>query len=182
MSLRFISHMLSVYSVIFGLSSAYAAQPINLRGSDFKETQQQFSITLPGVKAASAISSDALKLIQQHQDQHHITHFRMQQQYVGFDVIGGYAIIHSQQPVSGLLSAHNQASMNGIVYSGLQAELGKPSDDFVKNAGLALQKFSEHYQHDELSQQSVKPVVYIDSEHHAHWAYKVSLYVTYVDK
>lgn len=182
MHLRLVSPLLAAYSVVVGLSSAYAAQPINLRGVDFKETQKQFYIALPGVKSVSAVSSDELKLIQQHKDLHSVTHFRMQQQYAGFDVIGGYAIVHSQNPVNGLLSASNQSTMNGVVFSGLKTELGNPDANFVKNGAVALQQFSAQYKKHELSQKSVTPVVYIDSEHNAHWAYKVSLYVGYTDK
>src|SRR3990167_10869225 len=183
MRLRLISPLLSAYSVVFGLATANAAEPINLRASDFKETQQQFYIALPGVKSVSAEASpDQLKLIKQHKDGHNITHFRMQQQYAGFDVIGGYAIVHSQNPLSGLLSANNQSTMNGIVYSGLQTELGKPNSNFVKNGAVALDQFAALYKGHEQSQKSVTPVVYIDSEHNAHWAYKVSLYVSYDDK
>ena len=185
MRFKRISPLLSAYSVVFGFASAYAAEPINLRGLQFQETQKQFHVALPGVKAVSGVSStsaDELKLLQQHKDQHNITHFRMQQQYHGFDVIGGYAIVHSQKSVTGLLSAANKSTMNGVVFRGLQSELGKPATDFVKNGDLALQEFAKLYQGHEVSQQSVMPVVYMDSEHNAHWAYKVSLMVQYTDK
>lgn len=182
MHFKSVSPLLAAYSVVFGLSSAYAAQPINLRGVDFKETQKQFYIALPGAKAATTVSSDELKLIQQHKDLRNVTHFRMQQQYAGFDVIGGYAIVHSQKPMNGLLSADNQSTMNGTVYGGLKAELGSPDANFIKNGALALQEFSAQYKNYDISQQSVTPVVYIDSEHNAHWAYKVSLYVNYTNK
>ena len=72
--------------------------------------------------------------------------------------------------------------MNGIVYRGLQAELGQADANFVKNGAVALEAFSTQYKGHTLSQQSVTPVVYIDSENNAHWAYKVSLHVTYDNK
>ena len=72
--------------------------------------------------------------------------------------------------------------MNGVIYQGLQSELGKPEASFVKNAPVALEQFKDLYAGKKLSEEQVIPMVYIDDTHQAHWAYKVSVLVNYKDK
>jgi pseudolysin len=176
---QFIPSLIVVLSTV---SVASASVPFNVRGTNFNNLQQQFHISLPGKATVSITNNeDALKVVQQHTDQGNITHVRMQQQYLGFDVIGGYVIAHSLKPFRGQALA-NSTTMNGIVYNDLNTELGQPPVDFVKNGGIALQSIAAFYKDHAISEQSVEPVVYIDARHNAHWAYKVSFRVNYGDK
>lgn len=187
MRFKVIPPLVSVFSLVLGSASVYAADVVNLRGKGLQETQKQFQMAIPGIKAALAVSSNQLKLIRQHQDAHHITHSRMQQQYAGFDVIGGYAIVHSAQPLNRLMStsnqavAANQATLSGIVYEGLEADLGHVPDHFVQRGEVALQYFAAQYSDYDVTRQQVTPVIYVDAAHQAHWAYKVSVFVEHQD-
>jgi len=161
---------------------ANAAQPIVLQKTSLQTLKQQFQLVVPGLQQSSVVSGNSLKYLQQHTDKNHISHVRMQQQYAGFDVFGGYAIMHSAKPAASLLSVGNTTTMNGVVYEGLQSELGQPSSDLVKNATLALEKFKGQYQGKEVSEEQVTPIIYMDAKHNAHWAYKVSVLVKHTDK
>ncbi|WED43411.1 zinc metalloprotease ProA [Legionella cardiaca] len=164
-------------------SSVKAAEPISLQSESFKNLQQQFHLSLPGVRqATSAVSVDNLQFLRQHTDRNHVTHIRMQQQYAGFPVIGGYAIVHSKGNMAALLNTQNAVTMNGIVYRGLQQDLGQPAADFVKNGQIALQQLKDQYKDKNVSAEQVTPVVYIDEQHQAHWAYKVSIFVRHTDR
>jgi pseudolysin len=164
-------------------SSVKAAEPVPLQNTTLQSLQQQFHLALPGVKpSAAVVSTDTLQFIQQHTDAKKISHVRMQQKYAGFIVFGGYAIMHSPQSANNLLASQDDTSMNGIVYRGLQAELGTPSSEFVKNGAVALQHFQSQYNDKAVSEEQVTPMVYIDDNHQAHWAYKVSILVNHGDK
>lgn len=162
-------------------SSVKAADAIPLQTESFKSLQEQFHLSLPGVTQSSKVFVDNLQFLKQHTDKNHVTHVRMQQHYAGFMVVGGYAIIHTNRTASSLLNSKN-VTMNGVVYRGLQQELGQPAADFVKNGHIALQAMKDQYQAKEITAEQVTPVVYIDEHHQAHWAYKVSIFVQHTDK
>ncbi|KTC90967.1 M4 family metallopeptidase [Fluoribacter dumoffii] len=159
-------------------SSARAAEPMPLQKASLNQVKQKFALTIQGISAAK----DSLQFVSEHTDVNKVTHVRMQQQYVGFPVYGGYAIMHSMHTVKSLGKAQENVSMNGVVYQGLQTELGQPDASFVKNADTALELFKAKYAGKEVSEGKVIPMVYIDSQHKAHWAYKVSALVTHKDK
>ncbi len=99
----------------------------------------------------------------------------MQQQYAGFPVFGGYAIFHSAYNAKGLVAAQSNVAMNGILYTELDSELGKPESTFIKNGAGALNHFKAQFAGKKLSEEQVTPMVYIDEHHQAHWAYQVSV-------
>lgn len=159
------------------VTTAQAAEPVSLQQQSFKAIQLQFKLALPGMMQTSVVSPDTLQFIQQRTDNNHITHIRMQQQYLGFEVFGGYAIMHSEQTANHLLVAQDKVWMNGTLYRGLQTDIGQPTADFAKNAPLALEHFKAQYKGKDLSEEQVTPIVYIDEQHQAHWAYRVSVYL-----
>ena len=159
------------------VSPANAAEPLTLHKGSIQSLLQQFSLGISGVKQTVAVHNNRLQFIQQHTDRNHITHVRLQQQYAGFDVHGGYAITHSSRSVRSLLTTQDNMNMNGVVYRGLQEELGSPKSDFTSNAKLALKKFVSSWQMQSISKEQVRPMVYIDDNNQAHWAYKVSVLV-----
>lgn len=180
------NYYFSPLAVAFALGLATpveAAQPMPLEKASFAQMQQKFQLAAPGLtkmKSHSA-ATDSLQYVRQHLDAKQRNHMRMQQHYAGFPVFGGYAIIHSQKGVSLRGNAAN-VQMNGTVYEGLQGELGQPTSAFVSNAARALQQFTAGYASKHLSEEQVTPLVYIDEQHHAHWAYKVSVLVRHEDK
>jgi len=159
-------------------SSAKAAEPIELQNASFQSIQQQFPFALPGLNQAG-VGTDTLRFLNEHTDQNHISHVRMQQEYNGFQVHGGYAIIHSNHSAKTFGFAQNDGKMNGKVFSGLQSELGTPAANFVKNGTKALNKFKAEFNENDISEEEVTPLVYIDKNNKAHWAYKISILVRY---
>ena len=170
-------------AVALGLASPVkAAEPVALQKTSFEKLKQKFQLSLPGLAKGASVSIDSLKFVRQHTDSNKITHIRMQQQYVGFPVFGGYAIMHSKQTAASFASKTSDVHMNGMVYQGLQSELGQPQDSFTKNASEVLQQFKDKYVDKNVSEEQVTPMVYIDEKYQAHWAYKVSVLVSYDDK
>lgn len=170
-------------AVALGLASPVkAAEPMPLHKASIAELKQKFQLSLPGVSKGITVSNDSLQFVKQHTDKNSVTHVRMQQQYAGFPVFGGYAIMHSKNTAKTLAVAKSNVQMNGIVYKGLQVELGQPKESFVKNAAIALKQFKAQYDNEDLSEEQVTPMVYLDEKHQAHWAYKVTVFVTYKDQ
>lgn len=159
----------------------YAAEPVALQNESFSNLQQGFDFLVPGMMKSAAVSADTLQYVQQHTDKNKIKHVRMQQHYAGFPVFGGYAIMHSKWSAQTLTSAKKSIEMSGVVYQGLKSELGQPSAVFLDHASLALTQFKTPYQKYSLDEERVTPMVYIDAEHKAFWAYKVSVLVYHDD-
>jgi len=167
---------------VFLISPTNAAEPINLHKSTFTAVKNHFNLALPGQKHALNASTNALKVEKQRTDKNNVTHVRMQQYYSGYPVFGGYAITHSSYSPKALLKADSGIKMNGTVFKGLESELGRPSASFIKNKNTALSSFLSTYKGEKLSEKQVIPMVYIDKNHKAHWAYQVSVFITYDDK
>lgn len=170
-------------AVALGLASPVkAAEPVALQKSSISDIQQKFQLVVPGTVNNAAVSTDSLHFIKQHTDKNKMTHVRMQQYFSGFPVFGGYAIMHSMNTATMLATAKSNVTMNGVVYQGLLAELGQPKASFVKNASTVLNQFKEKYAGKQLSEEHVTPMIYIDDKHQAHWAYKVSVFISHDDK
>lgn len=166
-------------ALALGLASPVkAAEPMLLQKASLAQVKQKFALTTQRV----SVAKDSLHFISEHTDRNHITHVRMQQYYAGFPVFGGYAIMHSRYAATSLAAAQSDVTMNGVVYQGLLSELGQPDAAFVKNADVALQQFKSKYAKQEVLEEKVTPMVYIDEHHQAHWAYKVSVFVRHQDK
>lgn len=164
--------------VVFASAPLHAVEAVSLQAISFNKLQQTFHLTLPGEALQVTVKpADSLQFIQEHTDKKQITHVRMRQEYSGFPVFGGYAIFHSSHPAKTLLQGTQSVSMNGTVYPGLEAELGQPSPTFVTQANVALQAFKKNYSTHSILEEQVIPMVYVDEQHKAFWAYKVSVLV-----
>ena len=169
---------ISAAVLIVGNSSVQAAQAVELQKETYSNLQRNFQLLSPNAKQAAA-STNNLKFLSQHIDKNHVTHTRMQQYYSGFQVFGGYAIVHQG---STTLSRGQTVNMNGTVFEGLDVDLGNPPSYLLNNADTVLQQFKAQYSDAKLSQGVVEPMVYIDRSHKAFWAYKVSVLAQYADK
>lgn len=156
-------------------SPVKAAEPVQLHKLSVDQLQQKFQLAMPGVRHSAVVSNDGLKFVKEGTDKNRIKHVRMQQLYAGFPVVGGYAILHTTSTAKGLMASKAPVKMTGVVYQNLGAELGQPEADFVKKADEALSQFKAQYADKTLSEESVSPMVYMDSKNKAHWAYKVSV-------
>lgn len=120
----------------------------------------------------------------------HTAHIRLQEMYAGMPVWDATMVVHvpqteirnKQHPLMGL-SGHMR--MNGRIYEGLEKDLSMVQSfalsDKQKTKALALAKY-EYEQQNKLStikyrEESVKKIIFVDANNHAHYAYLVSLYV-----
>lgn len=175
------NYYLSPLACILFLGSslpAHAAEPMPLQNTSIIQLKQKFTLVTQGL----SVAKDTLSFVSEHTDKNKITHVRMHQMYEGFPVYGGYAILHSVHNIKSVTSAQSNGSLNGVVYQGIHADIGIPNSAFLKNAVSALNQFKSVYIGNELSEEQVTPMVYIDNQHQAHWAYKVSVFVTYKNK
>lgn len=175
-----------ISSLVLGMamtatSSLYAAEAIPLQKTSLKQLQQTFHLTLPGALSTDAVARDSLQFVHQHTDEKNMTHVRMQQEYAGFPVFGGYAIIHSHHLAEALRQGRRPAKMNGVVYQRLETELGFPAPSFVAQGSVALQEFKAKYSDHTVIEEHVTPMVYINEQHQAFWAYQVSVLIQPVD-
>ena len=130
-------------------------------------------LTVSQLQKTLAVSPDSLSVISVHNDANHVTHERMQQKYLGFPVYGGHVILHRPQ---GSLMQTSVAT--GVIYSALLADLGAlPPKHFVDHAAEVLQNFQARYAGSLVSQAMVAPIIYVDSNDHAVWAYDVGVLV-----
>ncbi len=158
-----------------------AAIPVNLRLNSFNNIKKQFAVfDKKNANRNSANRNSELFILSKHIDNKNIVHVRMEQQYKGFIVFGGYAILHVKNSEN-LLSS-NKSKMNGTIYKKLDADLGVPTDNFIADGQNALQHFLKSYKNDSTSNGKVIPMVYVDSQNTAHWAYKVSVDIQYANR
>ena len=133
------TYFLSPIAIALGMAAtAKAAEPISLSRASFPEIKRQFQLSLSGIMTGISISGNSLQFIRQHTYRNGVKHIRMQQKFAGFPVYGGYAIMHSIYNINFLATAKSNVQMNGVVYSGLDAELGQPKAYFVTNAAAVL--------------------------------------------
>lgn len=155
----------------------HAAQFVALQKTSFDQLQDDFHLMLSDERPVIPQSGNALRFINQRTDNHHITHIRLQQEYAGFPVFGGFAILHSINGVNTLLNKKHPIHMNGAVYNGLKAELGEPDRLFLATASKALEQFKSTFADQHILDEHVTPMIYLDENSHAFWAYKVSVLV-----
>lgn len=164
-------------------ASGYAAQPLPLQNHTLNAISDNFQL-LPqkGKQALAQGDSYSLQLIRERRDQNQILHTRMQQYYAGVPVFGGYAVLHSKQPVTIQAVNKDKVLLNGKVYQELEQDLGRAPFNFKNNAALALQHFKAKYQSLRVTEAKATPMIYISDSDKAHWAYQVSALVEYPDK
>ncbi len=157
--------------------SAHAAEAIQVNHLSLKGLQQQFQLLVPG-QSQAVTQADSLKVVRGHMDKNKIHHTRLQQYYHNVPVFGGYAINHGKTEAKNLLSqTADHSHLTGKLFNGLQNDLGQPKAGFIKNAKSALEQFKTAFKANQLSEADVKPMVYVDENQQAHWAYQVSVLV-----
>jgi len=162
---------------------SYAAKPMKLQHYSFDEVQKKFYQPASGLKVSAPPRVNDLKFLNQHIDRKKNAHIRMQQLYYGIPVFNGQVIFHSPRDVHHLWSGTTEDRVvTGVLYDGLESDLGKPDADLVDKGQDALEAFKSQYAQQVLSEASVEPMIYIDEDHRAHWTYRVSVLITLGDK
>lgn len=156
-----------------------AAQVVPLQKMSFNQLQKDFHFVFSDALVASPVSDNSLRFINQHTDANHITHVRMQQEYAGFPVFGGFAIIHSHHSANALLHGIHPVNMkmSGAVYNDLKTDLGEPDLLYLATAQTALQQFKSKRISQRIIEEYVTPMIYLDENSRAFWAYKVSVLI-----
>ena len=170
------------FSVVFSLNG-FAAEAISLQHSSLTKVKQSFTLTWDRSLKFTSAPKNSLRFVNEHTDENHVTHVRMQQMYQGFPVFGGFGILHSEKSPKVLhAGGSDEGFMNGVLYQGIDAELGAAKRSFVENAPAVLEQFTAQYAGQSLREASVTPIVYIGADHRAVWAYQVSVLVLFSDK
>ncbi|MFZ4077202.1 MAG: M4 family metallopeptidase [Legionellaceae bacterium] len=143
----------AVSFVFFGFfSSAHAASPWFL----YKNKQ------------VDALMLADVRPMGEHQDAQGIKHVRMQQYYQGFLVLGGEVVAHD---------LHHKRWFSGTLYRDLALDLGEPPPAFALKKAQALALIKAKYTRQRKVRETVEPMVYVDDEGDAHWAYQVRLWL-----
>lgn len=159
----------------FSSSVLQAALRLNLTHMTYAGLQALIPVTLSHHPAnPSFIMPEDFSLMDRHTDAQQTEHIRMQQRYLGFPVLGGYAVFHRRHLPG---SAHS-LRMNGAIYQDLHHDLGRVCPrDFVANAGKVLDAYRHTFVQEQIVDQSIQPIIYVDEQNKAHWAYKISIYL-----
>lgn len=165
----------SAWSFFIILSSQlFAAEPLFLNHMSFTNLQKKMSISLSkqDVNALRPFQPNFL-LLDHHTDKQQIEHIKMQQRYKGFPVFGSYAVFHRKQ----LAGVTATVTMNGTVYQKLEEDLGDCPPGLIANAPQALNLYKLKFRQEDIVQQAIQPIVFIDERYHAHWAYQIMVYL-----
>jgi len=168
--------LLSVVIFSMTCSISNAAIPWPIESLSLEQVKRAISISpSPTLSIGSSVSNE-LQLVESesHLDSQGIEHMRLQQYYLGTPVWGAYVVSHR-----GLKKRQLQSKvlMHGIVYQQLHADLGDMPMGIAARGDIALASFKAQYQTSHIAEETVVPMVYIDAQNRAHWAYRVSLLV-----
>lgn len=170
--------VLSVGMACFTSPSLFAASPVDLSKEAF---------VLPNVNSLTAAAISPIDVINHHIDANQVNHIRIQQKYRGYAVWGGDAVVHLPKTMSHTLMSVNNENLipllnrnpvvakNGIFYADLDKDLGVTPKAFDGDHTAVTQFHQQLFANGDrfwaFSQEKVKPIVYIDDSHKAHFAY-----------
>lgn len=172
-------------ALLLGLPLAYAtgaqaANPINLSHQSPAVLQSFITPSLSAIHQGIKLEEMSRAV-----DFKQTLHIRVQEKYAGYPVWGGDAVVHvpkgakSVKSLADLRSVHS--TMNGTLYQDLSADLKTPafSDEQKQNA---IAYAIEQYQKKAgiaatASDKQAKPMIFIDRNHKAHWAYQISFLI-----
>lgn len=163
--------MFHVFCRIFLISFSFyvnAAEYVPLQHISVPELTKLVNIILPDKQNPKLrFSENTLKFISKHTDLNQVIHTRLQQEYLGFPVFGGYAILHEKKL--------DLTSVNGAIYKNLNQDLGdKPPFTKKREQGIYNQ-FAKSFHDKNIADKHIEPIVYIDEQNNAFWAYKISI-------
>lgn len=116
----------------------------------------------------------ALRMVESHQDAQRKWHLRLQQYYQGVPVFGGYAIFHGYQSVKALVQHPKNRTINGVLYHDIEKDLGPQPTHYNEQGLNVLSHFLATYKDKAITEQAVKPIIYMDAQSKAHWAYQLT--------
>ena len=151
------------------VSIAHAAERLNLAHMSFTQLQNQMQ--LRPSNSLVTVQTDFLRL-HVHVDEQKTEHTRTQQSYQGIPIFGSFAIFHRKH-----LKHTTQVQMTGYIYQKLYEDLGNRPANFVEKAAKLLKSYSQSFAPENILEQSIQPIVYIDKNNTALWAYKIQMHI-----
>jgi pseudolysin len=137
-------------------------------------------------KLAPSVHASSIKLneIKRSFDFNKTLHIRFQQTYSGYPVWGADGVMHipNADARASLSSPTTNTTMNGWAYQNISADLStSPASSFtVVNANKAWEQAISISQntHSIISEKKNVPIIFMDNDHKAHWAYHISFLTT----
>ena len=155
-----------------------AATSISLEQINFESLLKTHPIDIPGIDNKVHLKGNSLIIRKKRSDNNNVNHFRVQQLYQGIPVFGAQGVIHSKQNLSGMMSAikiENQSSLTGKVFDHLENDLEQVESVYEKNSLEALDSYKKRYRGQSFLSEAIEPIIFIDDQQVAHWAFKVQL-------
>lgn len=156
------------------MTSVFAATPVDLNHQPVSLLKSFFSLA-PDAASLTSVSSAS--------DFNQTKHIRLKQTYAGVPVWGGDAVVHVPEGSNfsvKTMSGGKSTSMNGLLYQGLNKDLGaRPALQTEQVLHYAVKQFQETKGNlNPVSEQDASLIVYVDDNNRAHWAYLVSFLVS----
>lgn len=158
-----------LYAYLFSCNTL-AAVPIPLHKLTYANLTQLISLELNPLSLTNKHPSNSLNFIRARTDTNDIQHIRMQQHYLGIPIFGGNAIIHKKQ--------QRTIKLNGTIYQNLSQDLGDNAPYSPQKNQQTLENFKMRWLNSNITNEQITPIIYIDQNQHANWAYKVQLLIS----
>ncbi len=147
-----------------------AADKISLQHMSYAKLSENFAIQFDSLKPlATQKNTNTLKFIKQRTDENNVQHIRLQQYYLGIPILGGDAIIHKKN--------YSIQKVSGTIYQKLYADLGSNPPYSEQLANEVLRNFIQPWQAKHIVEKKISPIIFIDKNAKANWAYQVELSV-----
>lgn len=174
-----IRFLLSIVCILIFSSLVWCAQEVELKHTSVVDLFNRFSIQSPPLLSAQRPPVNQLNLVHARMDRNQVNHIRLEQRYMGYRVFRGYGVLHTSQTFEQvMLRPHGaESTMNGRFFDNLEQDIGFPSAQYEKFSEQALEHFLKSYTLEQVKDKHVEPIVFVDSNRRAHWAYWVSAVV-----
>lgn len=162
----------TLFTSLLMVNAVSAATAIDLRHQPASYLQRTF------LANSSLNNQSQMQTTRRDIDFNHTTHTRLQETYAGVPVLNATAVVHTP-------SSRANATMNGIIYQGLEKDLSStPAYALTaEQQSKALQQAKESYAKlnriNSLTskEETTKKIIYIDQNNQAHYGYLVSFYL-----
>ena len=155
------------------MNTTFAATSVDLK-------HQSTSLLQPYLGTSTLIN---LKETRRSTDFNKMTHIHLQQTYLNYPIWGSDFIVHIPQggdTTLASLSSNKVATMNGMLYQGIEKELGAAPQSSQANKALqtSIKEYQNHSDNKQktITQESAKLMVFVDKANKPHWTYLVSFY------
>lgn len=162
---------LSIFLCFFHLPyTAYAAIAIPLQKLSYTNLTELINLDLTSQATPNQQVTNSLRFISARSDTNNVQHIRLQQHYLGIPIFGGNAILHKKN--------QQTFKLNGTIYQNLTQDLGDKTPYTPQRTQQVLVNFKSKWSAASITAEQISPIIYIDANQHANWAYKVQLFIS----